>query len=203
MKPLIKINEAIICEGKYDKIRLSNIFDTVIITTDGFRIFKDPEKRALIRVLAERRGIIILTDSDSAGQMIRKYLEKLVPKERVKNLYLPEIQGKEKRKSSPSAAGLLGVEGTSDDIILSAAKRAGILSEITAEPEKKVSKTDLFNLGLSGGAGSAEKRKSLCLYLALPSVLSANSLLDVINSLYSYEEFLSEVEKWNRESARN
>ena len=200
---MIKVKEAIICEGKYDKIRLSGIFDTVIITTDGFGIFKDPEKKALIRLLAERQGIVILTDSDGAGQMIRKYLEKLVPKDRVKNLYLPELQGKEKRKTSPSAAGLLGVEGTDNEIILAAAKRAGILSEITEKEGKKISKTDLFNLGISGGEGSKEKRKSLLSYLKLPTVLTANSLLEVINSLYSYEEFLSEAEKWNRESAQS
>ena len=200
---MIKIKEAIICEGKYDKIRLSGIFDTVIITTDGFRIFKDPEKKALIRLLAERQGLVLLTDSDGAGQMIRKYLEKLVPKDRIKNLYLPEIRGKEKRKTSPSAAGLLGVEGTDNEIILEAAKRAGILSEITEAPKRKISKTDLFNLGLSGGEGSQEKRKSLLSYLKLPTVLTANSLLDVLNSLYSYDEFVSEVEKWNRGSAQS
>ena len=200
---MIKVKEAIICEGKYDKIRLSGIFDTVIITTEGFGIFKDPEKKALIRLLAENCGLILLTDSDSAGQMIRKYLEKLVPRDRVKNLYLPEIKGKEKRKSSPSAAGLLGVEGTDNEIILAAAKRAGILSEITDVPKKKITKTDLFNLGLSGGVGSQEKRKSLLSYLKLPTILTANSLLDVINSLYSYEEFLSEVRKWNQESAQS
>ena len=203
MRPLIKVKEAIICEGKYDKIRLSGIFDTVIITTDGFGIFKDPEKKALIRLLAENCGLILLTDSDSAGQMIRKYLEKLVPRDRVKNLYLPEIKGKEKRKSSPSAAGLLGVEGTDNEIILAAAKRAGILSEITDVPKKKITKTDLFNLGLSGGGGSKERRKSLLSYLKLPTILTANSLLDVINSFYSYEEFLSEVRKWNQESAQS
>lgn len=200
---MIKIKEAIICEGKYDKIRLSGIFDTVIITTDGFRIFKDPEKKALIRLLAERQGLVLLTDSDGAGQMIRKYLEKLVPKDRIKNLYLPEIRGKEKRKTTPSAAGLLGVEGTDNEIILEAAKRAGILSEITEAPKRKISKTDLFNLGLSGGEGSQEKRKSLLSYLKLPTVLTANSLLDVLNSLYSYDEFVSEVEKWNRGSAQS
>jgi len=200
---LIKIKEAIICEGKYDKIRLSGIFDTVIITTNGFRIFKDPEKKALIRLLAERQGLVLLTDSDGAGQMIRKYLEKLVPKDRIKNLYLPEIRGKEKRKTTPSAAGLLGVEGTDNEIILEAAKRAGILSEITEAPKRKISKTDLFNLGLSGGEGSQEKRKSLLSYLKLPTVLTANSLLDVLNSLYSYDEFVSEVEKWNRGSAQS
>ena len=200
---MIKVKEAIICEGKYDKIRLSGIFDTVIITTDGFGIFKDPEKKALIRLLAENCGLILLTDSDSAGQMIRKYLEKLVPRDRVKNLYLPDIKGKEKRKSSPSAAGLLGVEGTDNEIILAAAKRAGILSEITDVPKKKITKTDLFNLGLSGGVGSKEKRKSLLSYLKLPTILTANSLLDVINSFYSYEEFLSEVRKWNQESAQS
>ena len=203
MAEKLKVSQAVIVEGKYDKIRLSGIFDTVIITTDGIGIFKDPEKKALIKLLAERQGIVILTDSDGAGQMIRKYLEKLVPKDRVKNLYLPELQGKEKRKTSPSAAGLLGVEGTDNEIILAAAKRAGILSEITEKEGKKISKTDLFNLGISGGEGSKEKRKSLLSYLKLPTVLTANSLLEVINSLYSYEEFLSEAEKWNRESAQS
>ena len=201
--PLIKINEAIICEGKYDKIRLSNIFDTVIVTTDGFRIFKDPEKRELIRILAQKRGLVIVTDSDHAGQMIRKYLEKLVSKDRVKNLYLPQIKGKERRKTTPSAAGVLGVEGTSDDIIIAAAERMGILSEKTETPTKKISKTDLFNLGFSGGENSAEKRTAFATHLGLPSILSANSLLDILNSLYTYEEFFEEAEKWNLASAQS
>ena len=200
---MIKLEQAIICEGKYDKIRLSNIFDTLIITTDGFRIFKDAEKRAMIRVLAEKKGLILLTDSDSAGQMIRKHLEKLVPKDKIINIYLPPIKGKEKRKTSPSAAGTLGVEGTEDEIIISAFKRSGVLSEKMPQRGPLITKTDFFNLGLSGGEDSATKRRSLCRYLKLPEVLSANSLLDVINSLYSKEDFLKETETWKQESAQS
>ena len=200
---MIKLEQAIICEGKYDKIRLSNIFDTLIITTDGFRIFKDAEKRAMIRVLAEKKGLILLTDSDSAGQMIRKHLEKLVPKDKIINIYLPPIKGKEKRKTSPSAAGTLGVEGTEDEIIISAFKRSGVLSEKMPQRGPLITKTDFFNLGLSGGEDSATKRRSLCRYLKLPEVLSANSLLDVINTLYSKEDFLKETETWKQESAQS
>ena len=200
---MIKLEQAIICEGKYDKIRLSNIFDTLIITTDGFRIFKDAEKRAMIRVLAEKKGLILLTDSDSAGQMIRKHLEKLVPKDKIINIYLPPIKGKEKRKTSPSAAGTLGVEGTEDEIIISAFKRSGVLSEKMPQRGPLITKTDFFNLGLSGGEDSATKRRSLCRFLKLPEVLSANSLLDVINSLYSKEDFLKETETWKQESAQS
>lgn len=196
---MIKLKEAVIVEGKYDKIRLANILDTAIITTDGFRIFKDREKISLIRLMAEKRGIVIMTDSDSAGQLIRKQVEKLAGKERVKNVYLPPIFGKEKRKPSPSAEGILGVEGTDDEIILDALTRAGIVGEATAHKGREITKLDLFNLGLSGGENSAERRASLLRFLKLPENLPANSMLDVFNTLYGFEDFLNEVEKWSRE----
>lgn len=196
---MIKINEAIIVEGKYDKIRLANIVDATVITTDGFRIFKDAEKVALIRLLAEKRGIIILTDSDRAGQMIRKHIEKIAEKGRIKNVYLPQLKGKEKRKTAPSAEGVLGVEGTDDEIIINALSRAGITGEPIRKEGRKITKTDLYNMGVSGTDGAAEKRACLCSFLGLPDFLTANSLLDVLNSLYGYDDFICEVEKWNRE----
>lgn len=198
MKRLIKLKQAVIVEGKYDKIRLENILDATIITTDGFGIFKDNDKKSLIKILAEKCGIIILTDSDHAGQMIRKHIEKIVPKEQFTSVYLPTILGKEKRKTTPSAQGLLGVEGTDDAIILEALDRVGVTGEKQEKSGRKITKTDLFNIGVSGTDGSKEKREKLCLYLGLPS-LPANSLIDVINSLYGYEDFITEVEKWKQD----
>lgn len=203
MKNLIKLKQAVIVEGKYDKIRLSNFIDGVIITTDGFRIFKDKEKTALIRLLAEKQGLLILTDSDSAGQLIRKHVEKLAGKERVKNVYLPQILGKEKRKNTPSAEGFLGVEGIDDEIILEALGRVGVLGEKILKKGRGITKTDLFNMGISGRENSAEKRASFLRFLKLPQNLPVNSLLDLLNSLYGYEDFLNEVEKWNRECSEN
>ena len=199
MKPLIRIKQAVVVEGKYDKIRLSNILDTVIITTEGFRIFKDKEKTALIKLMAEKRGLVILTDSDSAGQMIRKHLEKLVGREAVKSVYLPPLKGKEKRKAAPSAEGFLGVEGTDDEIILAALSRAGVLGETVDKKGREITKTDLFNIGVSGRENSAEKRAELLRFLKLPENLPANSMLEVLNSLYGFEDFMKEVQEWNQE----
>ena len=199
MRALIKISKAVIVEGKYDKIRLGNILDATIITTDGFSVFKNREKKELIKVLAEKCGIVILTDSDHAGQIIRKAIEKIVPKEQFVSVYLPSVLGKEKRKTSPSAEGLLGVEGTDDAVILEALSRAGVIGERAERSGRKITKTDLYNLGVSGGEGSKEKRASLCRFLKLPQTLPANSLLDVLNSLYGYEDFKCEVEKWKQE----
>ncbi|MBO5852736.1 MAG: DUF4093 domain-containing protein [Clostridia bacterium] len=196
---MIKLSKAVIVEGKYDKIRLANLLDATIITTDGFRVFKDKEKCGLIKTLAEKCGIVILTDSDNAGQIIRKYLEKIVPKEQVVSVYLPQILGKEKRKTVSSAQGLLGVEGTDDNIILTALGRAGVIGEPVTKLGRKITKTDLFNIGVSGGQGSKEKRNQLLKFLNLPAALPTNSLLDVLNCLYGYDDFIYEVEKWKQE----
>ncbi len=196
---MIKLSQAVIVEGKYDKIRLENIVDAVIITTEGFRIFKDKQKVALIKTLAQKSGIIILTDSDRAGQMIRKYVEKTVGHENIKNVYLPPLKGKEKRKNSPSAEGVLGVEGTDDEIIITALKRAGVVGEKAQIVGRKITKTDLYNIGVSGVEGATEKRASLLKFLHLPDFLPSNSLLDVLNSLYGYDDFIKEVEKWKQE----
>lgn len=200
---MIKINEAVVVEGKYDKIRLSNFLDATIITTEGFRIFKDAEKKELIKLMAKIKGIVIITDSDRAGQMIRKYVEKIADEGNITNVYLPQIVGKESRKQKAGADGVLGLEGIDDNIILEAIKRSGITGEICIKQGRSVTKTDLYNLGVSGRQDSAERRKELCKFLGLPTFLTANSLLQFINTIYGYDDFLSEVKKWKAEAAEN
>lgn len=184
---MIKLEQAVIVEGKYDKIKLSSIIDAVIITTNGFNIFKDKEKLELIRYYAEKTGIIIMTDSDSAGFTIRNHIKGAVKKGTVINVYIPDIMGKEKRKLKPSAEGKLGVEGVEKKIILEALEKAGVTAS-AGEEREKITKTDLFTLGLSGGKNSSELRKKLLEYLKLPSLLSPNSMLEVLNTMLSLEE---------------
>ncbi len=184
---MIKLEQAVIVEGKYDKIKLSSIIDAVIITTNGFSIFKDQEKLELIRYYAEKNGIIIMTDSDSAGFIIRNHIKGAVKKGKIINVYIPDIMGKEKRKLKPSAEGKLGVEGVEKNIILEALKKAGVTAS-SAPQRKKITKTDLYILGLSGEKNSSEMRKKLLEYLKLPSLLSPNSMLEILNSMYSPEE---------------
>lgn len=188
---MIKLEKAIIVEGKYDKIRLENIVDAPIIVTNGFSIFKDKEKLDLIKRLAQKNGIIVLTDSDSAGLMIRSYLKGCIPSELITHVYIPEILGKEKRKIKPSSAGFLGVEGVGDSLLLKAFSRAGVLCEKTDKKGKPVTHTDLFELGLSGAENSKALRENLLKKLSLPSKMSTNSMLTAINALYSYDEFIS------------
>lgn len=184
---MIKLEQAVIVEGKYDKIKLSSIIDAVIITTNGFNIFKDTEKLELIRYYAEKTGIIIMTDSDSAGFIIRNHIKGAVKKGTIINVYIPDIMGKEKRKLKPSAEGKLGVEGVEKKIILEALEKAGVTAS-AGEEREKITKTDLFTLGLSGGKNSSELRKKLLEYLKLPSLLSPNSMLEVLNTMMSPEE---------------
>lgn len=202
MKHLIKLKQAVIVEGKYDKIRLSNILDATIITTDGFRIFKDKEKRELIRLLAESCGIVIMTDSDYAGQMIRRHICNIVKNGEIANIYLPPIAGKERRKARLSAEGLLGVEGTDDTIIIQAIEKSGIAHLSVKEKGRKLTKTDLYRVGISGGENSRKKREAFCRYLDLPP-LPSNTLLEALNSLYSYDEFLERIQKWKQEETEN
>ncbi len=193
---MIKINEAVIVEGKYDKIKLSGILDTIIIETDGFAIFKDKEKQQLIRFLAEKRGIIILTDSDSAGFKIRSFIKGITKSENVKNVYIPDIYGKEKRKSEFSKEGKLGVEGMKTEVIVEGLKKAGV---IYCENDKKtgheITHTDFFEDGISGGENSSLIRKALAKELCLPEKISSSSLLKIINSYMTYEEYKQIVEK--------
>ena len=187
---MIRIKEAIVVEGRYDKNTLSQIVDAHIIETAGFGIFSDKEKTALLRRLAEKCGIIILTDSDGAGFLIRNRIKGAVPDGCVKHAYIPDIKGKERRKQHASKEGKLGVEGMTPEIIIEALKRSGatIQGESTEPRKGEITKGDLYELGLSGGAGSAEKRKELAHKLALPEKMSANALLDVLNTLYTKEE---------------
>lgn len=182
----IKISEAIIVEGKYDQIKLSQLFDTLIIPTNGFDIYKNNNKLNMIKQIAEKKGIIILTDSDSAGFRIRNHLRNCLGDISVKNAYVPEIQGKEKRKGAPSKEGLLGVEGIDDEMLIQA-----VMSQTQQVKEKgdKITKTDFFQLGLTGCADSSEKRARLCKKLNLPVKISANQLISALNSLYTKEEF--------------
>ena len=190
---MIKINEVIIVEGKSDKIKLERLVDAVIIETGGFRIFKDTEMRNMIRDLAEKRGIIILTDSDSAGFSIRNAIKGSVDPKYIKNAYISEIKGKERRKRNPSKEGLLGVEGVSDEEILNALKRAGIklddVADTKEENKRSITKTDLFEDGFTGGANSSDRRKTLEQKLRLPTHLSTNKLIEVLNVLLTYEEY--------------
>ncbi len=190
---MIKIRQAVVVEGKYDKIKLSGIIDAPIIQTDGFGIFKDKELQKMIRTLAERQGIIVLTDSDSAGFKIRSFIGSTVDNGKIINAYIPDIFGKERRKTEPSKEGKLGVEGVSEQVIMQALANAGVLCERTEEPERPITKLDLYELGFAGGENSSEKRAALLKYYDLPSRLTANSLVKVLNCITSYDEFVGKV----------
>lgn len=193
---MLKIREAIIVEGRYDKIKLKNIVDTVIIETNGFRVFSDKEKQALIRKIAEARGILVFTDSDSAGFVIRNFLRGAVDKSKIKHCYIPQINGKEKRKAHSSKEGFLGVEGVSDEVIIEAIRKSGahIIGEEEQVKLEAVTKSDLYALGLTGRENSEKLRKALLKHLGMPSYLTTNAMLSAINCLYSFEELKNIVE---------
>lgn len=193
---MYKVEEAIIVEGKYDKIKLSGFIDGLIFVTNGFSVFDNKNAQKTIQTLAEKRGIVILTDSDSAGIKIRNFVKQLVDKNKVKHAYIPEINGKERRKTVPGKEGVLGVEGISEDIILDALVKSGCTVESKAKTEEdKMTKTDFFAMGLSGGDKSAEKRNMLAKKLGLPSKLSANMLLDAINKMWDRETIIKILEE--------
>lgn len=192
---MIKLDMPIIVEGKYDKITLENVVDTLIISTDGFRIFKNKETCALIRTLAEEKGIIVMTDSDGAGQVIRNYIKNIAANGKIINVYVPQLKGKEKRKTTASKEGLLGVEGISKEILSEILSKYGVVGEEILTPERKITKGDFYELGLSGGENSSQNRQKLISVLNLPKNLSATALLDVANTLYSYDEFVAIAEK--------
>ena len=200
---MIKINQAVIVEGKYDKITLGNIIDAVIIPTNGFGVFKDKEKCELIRTLAQKNGIVIMTDSDSAGALIRSHLKNICNGGSIVNVYMPALKGKERRKAKAGKEGLLGVEGMSEEIILEALARSGITDGVICPPQKRVQKQDMFSLGLSGGENCSLKRKKLARFLSLPETLSANAFLDAVNAVYGFEEFMKAVELWKQEEPKS
>lgn len=189
---MVRIREAIVVEGRYDKNTLSQIVDAPILETSGFGIFKDKKQLELLRKVAKIRGLIVFTDSDGAGFVIRNHLKSAIDGRYVKHAYIPDIPGKERRKSAPGKEGKLGVEGMSPEIILEALRRAGATIEGEDAPARNgITKQDLVELGLSGGANSAEKRQKLLRKLDLPEHMSANAMLQALNLLYSAEELRS------------
>lgn len=186
---MIRIREAIIVEGRYDKNTLAQIVDAPILETSGFGIFHDSQRLALLRRLAETRGIIVLTDSDGAGFVIRNYLRGAIDPAQVKHAYIPDVAGKERRKRIASKEGKLGVEGMPPQVLLEALRRAGAQAEDSPEPPDPITKTDLYLAGLSGGADSAARRRTLQQELGLPEHLGSAGLLQALNLLMTREEF--------------
>ena len=196
---MVRIQEAIVVEGRYDKNTLSQIVDAPILETNGFGIFKDKAQMDLLRRVARQRGIIVFTDSDGAGFVIRNHIKSVIPGKYLKHAYIPDVFGKERRKNAPGREGKLGVEGMSRDVILESLRRAGatFVGEESNEHRQELTKTDLVELGLSGGPGSNEKRKRLMAELGFPAHMSANALLQALNLLYSKEELLDCLNKQN------
>ena len=186
---MIKIREAIVVEGRYDKNTLSQIVDAPILETSGFGIFKDKQQMALLRRIAETRGLIVFTDSDGAGFVIRNHIKSAIPGKYLKHAYIPDVYGKERRKVAPGKEGKLGVEGMKTQVLIDALRRAGA----TVEGEStvschQISKQDLMELGLSGGADASAKRLALLKKLDLPEHMSANAMLQALNLLYNLDE---------------
>lgn len=192
---MVKIKEAIVVEGRYDKNTLSQILDAPILETSGFGIFKDRQQMALLRRIAETRGLIVFTDSDGAGFVIRNHIKSAIPGQYLKHAYIPDIYGKERRKAAPGKEGKLGVEGMTREVILESLRRAGatIEGEATA-PVCQITKQDLMEMGLSGGQDASAKRLKLLKHLNLPERMSPNAMLQALNLLYSKEELYNLVD---------
>lgn len=189
---MYRVREVIVVEGRYDKNTLSQIVDATIIETAGFGIFNNAQKQKLLRTMAEARGLIVLTDSDGAGFVIRNFIKGCVDPKLVKHAYIPDVAGKERRKAAPSKEGKLGVEGMRPQVLLDALIRAGATIDGADAPDthgSRITKADMFARGLSGGTGSREKRAALIKKLDLPEKLTADALLDVLNATMSREEF--------------
>ena len=192
---MVKIREAIVVEGRYDKNTLSQIVDAPILETAGFGIFKDKKQMALLRQVAEKRGLIVFTDSDGAGFVIRNHIKSAIPGKYLKHAYTPDILGKERRKAAPGKEGKLGVEGMTREVILEALRKAGATIEgEDAAPANQITKQDLMELGLSGGADASARRLTLLKKLNLPEHMSANAMLQALNLLYSLEELKKMME---------
>ena len=192
----LKISQAIVVEGKYDKIKLSSFVDGVIIVTNGFGIYKDKEIAQLIRYYAKTKGIIVLTDSDTAGFRIRGHIKSIVPDGKIINLYAPEILGKEKRKAQPSKEGKLGVEGINVQLLRELFEKAGVVGTV-AENTDPVTKTDFFEMGLTGHENSSILREKVLEKLGLPKLVSSKALLEIVNSQFSKDEFYDFMMKLN------
>ncbi|MCL1858069.1 MAG: DUF4093 domain-containing protein [Oscillospiraceae bacterium] len=197
--PKIKLNQTIIVEGKYDKIKLKSIIDANIITTDGFRIYNNIQKRALIKNIAEKTGVIILTDSDSAGKKIRNFIKSCVGEEKIINVYIPRISGKERRKPESSKENVIGVEGIGKDLLTEILKKFGVAECDKKAKTKKITKIDFYDDGLSGKQDSSEKRKYLCEKLDIP-YMQANSLIEAVNILLDYSEYKKIIGEFDSEN---
>ena len=199
---MLKIREAIVVEGRYDKNTLAQIVDAPILETKGFGLFKDPKQLELLRSVAKKRGLIVLTDSDGAGFVIRNHIKSAIPAKCLKHAYIPDVAGKEKRKAAPGKEGKLGVEGMSPEVLLAALKNAGatIEGESTARGNDQITKQDFVEFGLSGGLNASERRKRLQNRLHLPEHMSANALLQALNLLLSREELAEIVREWDNEN---
>lgn len=190
-----RVREVIVVEGRYDKNALRQVVDATVVETRGFGVFNDRERLALLRRLAEERGLILLTDSDGAGFVIRNFLRGAIPKDRLKQAYIPDVYGKERRKSAPGREGKLGVEGMGPAVLLQALERAGATFEDGAEPaaaeRRGVTKADFYQLGLTGAPDSGARREALLRRLKLPERMTANALLEAVNVLYTREDFFA------------
>lgn len=196
---MLRVKQAVIVEGKYDKIKLSSVIDGVIIPTNGFNVFKNRETLELIRYFAKTSGIIILTDSDAAGFKIRSFLKGAVGKGEIVNVYVPDIFGKEKRKTLPSKEGKLGVEGMEKAVLLEAFRKSGIIAEEDGgqSGREPITKLDLYECGLSGGKNSSAMRKKLLAELKLPELLTASGMVSILNTMMSRQELFEFAEKLN------
>lgn len=192
---MLELKETIVVEGKYDLMKLKEFIASPIIATEGFRIFADKEKQFLIREIASKNGIVLMTDPDRAGQVIRSFLRGIADKSKIKQCYVPLVKGVEKRKSAPSKEGLLGVEGLSTDVLKEALIKCGaeIVGEEKPEKKQEITKMDLYELGLSGRENSAKIRERLLESLGLPTYLSANAMLCAINCLYKKQEIVDKL----------
>jgi ribonuclease M5 len=191
----LKLSQAVIVEGKYDKIKLESVIDALILTTDGFRIYKDRERRALLQSLAKTRGLIVLTDSDAAGFQLRGHITGICGTEHVAHVFIPDVLGKEKRKRAPSAEGKLGVEGMDGGVLREAFRRAGILPDSAPPPADPITRVDLYEDGFTGGKDSATLRRALYARLGLPARLSTTAALELLNHMLTREEYRALAEE--------
>ena len=187
----LKIDLPIIVEGKYDKIKIKSVADACVIQTDGFGVFKNHERLALIRQLAKKSKIIVMTDSDGAGKVIRSHIASAIPKDRLIQLYIPQVEGKERRKEAPSAEGYLGVEGTDAQLIRKLLEPFAVGVSNEESEREEITKADLFEVGLTGGSDSAEKRDSFAVSVGLPKKMTPNALLAALNVIMTREEFFA------------
>lgn len=193
---MIRLKQTVVVEGKYDLIRLRSLLDANIMITDGFAIFQDRQKVALLRTLAQRKGLVILTDSDRAGFAIRHYITQCIGQQgEIYQAYIPDILGKEKRKVAASREGTLGVEGMSDEVLQEALRKAGVIADRCEQPGRQIETADLYEAGLCGRPNSAQRRCQLLQGLELPARLSTKGLLSVLRNLYTYEEYQAQLER--------